>query len=84
MRAESIADLAPQRSRRDQTLGVSDIGFKSIDEFICALGSCGSDRIGPVGTALQFSCYWDGVDLLLEFSRAIVLPSRRNPEVRAR
>lgn len=80
MRAHSLVDLAPLITRRDQTLGVYGIDATSISDFVRAVGSRGIDRIVPVGTALEFGRFWDGVDLLVEFSRVISLPDPRGSE----
>jgi hypothetical protein len=69
-----LVELAPHIQRKDQTLTVHGIDHGSLSRFVAALGSRGVDRIVPVGQALQFDRFWDGVDLLVEFTRALSLP----------
>lgn len=76
MRLTDLVELAPLITRRDQTLGVHGIDNDDITRFIEQLGSRGIDRIVPVGQALSFSRYWDGVDLMVEFTRIIARPPR--------
>lgn len=68
-----LADLAPHVRRQDQTLGVFGIPEKSIRELIAAVAGRGIDRIVPIGKALDFGRFWDGYDLLAEFTRRVAV-----------
>lgn len=66
-----LAEIIEFVTRKDQT--VTSFGFSADDirTFIAAVGSRGIDRVVPVGDALTFGRYWDGVDLLTEFTRLV-------------
>lgn len=68
---EHLADIATHITRTDQTLTVFGIDRAEIDELVTLLAGAGIDRIVPVGKALDFSRYWDGYDLLREFTRLV-------------
>ncbi len=69
----SLTDLAPVIERRHQTL--THFGFEDIElrGFIRLLNGQGIDRLVPVGQALTFNRFWDGYDLLREFTRSVYL-----------
>jgi hypothetical protein len=71
--AESLRELAPWVTRRDQTLVAFGFSANELAAFATGLG--GIDRIVPPGEALLFNRYWDGYDLLAEFSRFVSVPS---------
>jgi len=70
-RLDALDRLAPHLRRRDQTL--TYFGFHSDDlrNLARLTEGEGVDRMVPVGQALNFNRYWDGMDLLAEFSRRI-------------
>ncbi|MEZ5296220.1 MAG: acyl-CoA reductase [Ilumatobacteraceae bacterium] len=74
-RVDDITDLATHVERKDQTLGIYGIEDDAVRRLVESLGSRGIDRILPIGQALQFDRFWDGVDLLTEFTRAVSLPA---------
>lgn len=73
LRVDALEELVPLCRRRDQTL--SHFGFAQ-DELVAlarALNGRGIDRMVPVGQALAFGHVWDGMDLLQEFTRRVVV-----------
>lgn len=66
-----LADLAPMVGRRDQTLTYFGFEPHEMALFARALNGKGIDRIVPVGEALTFNRFWDGCDLLQEFTRRV-------------
>jgi hypothetical protein len=71
IRFEALADLVGYLRRRDQTLTYFGFERAELQAFAAATRGQGIDRIVPVGRALNFHRYWDGMDLLAEFSRRI-------------
>ncbi|WP_406120411.1 hypothetical protein OIE52_50805 [Streptomyces canus] len=72
-RLDSLSDLAPLMTRRDQT--VSYFGFTPDELRLLALelGGYGVNRIVPIGSALRFTATWDGYDLMREFTRILTV-----------
>ena len=72
-RLDSLMELAPYLSRRNQT--VTSFGFTrdNWQQLITTSATNGIDRIVPMGQALDFSVTWDGMDLLTAFCREISL-----------
>jgi Acyl-CoA reductase (LuxC) len=70
---ESLAELTPFVSRRDQTLGHFGLPREQLAEWVTQLAGRGLDRLVPLGQALTFNRFWDGYDLLQEFTRKVVL-----------
>jgi hypothetical protein len=68
-----LKDVAAIISRRDQT--ITQFGYEpgELRRFAVALNGRGVDRIVPTGQALSFNRFWDGYDLLHEFTRIIHL-----------
>jgi acyl-CoA reductase LuxC len=71
VRADSLLDLAPHLHRRDQTLSYFGFSEDQLRALATALGGRAIDRIVPIGRALDFHRYWDGYDLVHEFTRAV-------------
>lgn len=69
--AKHLNDIVPLIVRRDQTL--THFGFTAgeLRELATLLNGRGIDRIVPVGQALNFNRFWDGYDLLREFTRTV-------------
>jgi hypothetical protein len=63
----------------DQT--VTTFGFTSeeLTEIAGLFGGRGVDRVVPVGAALTFSRWWDGVDLVAELTRRVHVPGAVPP-----
>lgn len=74
-RIDSLQEFVPLLGRRDQTL--AHFGFTSAELRAFAGALCGRaiDRMVPIGQALQFHRFWDGYDLLREFTRVLYLES---------
>jgi hypothetical protein len=69
----SLTDLAAHVSPRDQTLAVYGFERDELERFVHAAGGRGIDRIVPFGDALRFEHRWDGVDLIAELTRQVVI-----------
>jgi hypothetical protein len=71
--ARGLQELVPFVRRKDQTL--THFGFEPAELFAlaAALAGRGIDRMVPVGQALAFDRYWDGMDLLQEMSRRVAI-----------
>lgn len=72
-RLDTLADLLPVLTRRDQTLSYFGFDRAELRGFVAALGGRGIDRMVPFGQALSFAPVWDGYDLLAEFTRLVTL-----------
>jgi hypothetical protein len=70
---DRLAQLIPFVTKRDQTLGHFGIPREELAAFVHALQGRGVDRLVPLGQALTFNRYWDGYDLLQEFTRKVYL-----------
>lgn len=68
-----LADLAPHITRQDQTLGHYGFELDQLEALVERLAGRGLDRLVPLGQALTFNRYWDGYDLLQEFTRRVYL-----------
>jgi hypothetical protein len=75
-----VCELAPFVARKDQTMTVYGVGDERLREFVDAANGRGVDRIVPFGQALAFDREWDGMDLLAELTRRVVVhPGARRP-----
>ena len=79
IRVDELTDLLPHLNRRDQTLTFFGIDQSELRAFAAAARGRGIDRMVPVGQALNFHRYWDGLDLLAEFSRRIHIAPTPTP-----
>jgi len=73
VRLHALAELAPVLARADQTLVAHGFDAGELAALVDASAGRGLDRIVPLGTALRFSHRWDGMDLLEELTRGVVL-----------
>ena len=69
--ANELNDIVPLIVRRDQTLTHFGFDGNELRQFAIALNGRGIDRIVPMGHALNFNRFWDGYDLLREFTRTV-------------
>jgi len=69
----SLGELVPFVTRRDQTLGHFGFSRSELADLVGKLAGRGLDRLVPLGQALTFNRFWDGYDLLQEFSRRVYL-----------
>jgi hypothetical protein len=69
----SLAAIAPYLTRRDQTLVYFGFSQPELKELIQILSGRALDRIVPIGQALAFNRFWDGYDLLAEFTRTVAV-----------
>ena len=68
-----LAAIAPFVTRRDQTLGHFGFAREELVDLVERLEGRGLDRLVPLGEALTFNRFWDGYDLLQEFTRRVYL-----------
>lgn len=67
----SIDELGPLLTRKVQTLTYFGIEPEQLYDFARKVNGRGIDRIVPIGQALSFDRFWDGLDLLSEFTRLV-------------
>ena len=60
-------------SSRDQTAVCFGLDSDTVRALAAGLNGLGIDRFVPVGQALQFGSVWDGLELLQEFSKRVVV-----------
>ena len=73
--AQELNEIAPLIIRRDQTLTHFGFTRDELRNLARLLNGRGIDRIVPVGHALNFNRFWDGYDLLREFTRTVYIQS---------
>ncbi len=71
--ATQLSDITSLVIRRDQTLTQFGFSNHELRAFAISLNGRGIDRIVPIGQALNFNRFWDGYDLLREFTRTVYL-----------
>jgi len=73
----SLDELPSFVRRADQTL--SQLGFtrEELRDLAVRLNGKGIDRIVPMGSALDFNRFWDGYDLVQEFTRRVTVDAGR-------
>lgn len=72
-RVERLEELLPFIHRKDQTLTHFGFTREELTAFARRAAVFGIDRIVPAGEALNFNRFWDGMDLLREFTRCVYL-----------
>jgi hypothetical protein len=78
-----LTALASHVGRRDQTLTTFGFTPAELEAFVAAAAGRGVDRIVGFGRALAFDVHWDGMDLLAELTREVVIGAGE-PEARDR
>jgi hypothetical protein len=68
-----LGELAPKLIRKDQTVAWFGFTPEELCHFVQSLNGAAIDRVVPIGQALQFGRFWDGMDLLQEFCRHVHL-----------
>jgi hypothetical protein len=68
-----LEQLSPFVARRDQTMTHLGFSQKELRAFAEQVNGRGVDRMVPIGEALDFARYWDGYDLLQEYTRRVVM-----------
>jgi hypothetical protein len=71
--AADLSELAVFAARKDQTLGHFGFSHEELTQLALELNGRGVDRIVPIGRALRFGRFWDGMDLLAELTRCVWL-----------
>jgi hypothetical protein len=74
-RLDSLQELAPQMTDKEQTLSVFGFNREELLAIVDRLPPRAVDRIVTIGSALTFDPIWDGADLFTVFTRRISLPS---------
>jgi hypothetical protein len=74
-----LLQIVPHVRRADQTLSTFGIPGPTLRSLVSELRGRGIDRIVPIGQALQFSRFWDGYDLLAEFTRRVTVSTSASP-----
>lgn len=69
--AESLDQVASLLADKDQTLTYYGFSKDELIQFVTNIQNRAIDRIVPIGEALNFSKVWDGMDLLVSFTREI-------------
>lgn len=64
-------ELIPVLTRKVQTLTYFGFERDDLKEFAKTINGRGIDRMVPIGQALSFDRFWDGLDLLSEFTRLV-------------
>lgn len=70
---QQLDELIPYLADKDQTLSYYGYTKEQLQEFAQKLVNRGIDRIVPFGQALDFEGVWDGNDLIMNFTREIVI-----------
>jgi hypothetical protein len=73
LRRSGLDDARDLFAGADQTLAVFGIDQEELRDWIAGLADRAIDRIVPVGDALRFADYWDGLDLIQSFSRLVTI-----------
>lgn len=68
-----LTDLIPYLNDKDQTLSYFGFSQEQLRDFVINLQNRSIDRVVPIGQALDFEGIWDGYDLLMHFTREIVI-----------
>lgn len=70
-RAQTLDALLPLLGDRCQTLAYYGITPQDIRQFLTRARPRGIDRVVPLGSTMQFSLVWDGIDLIQTLSRSV-------------
>lgn len=66
-----LDELSNVISRRYQTVGYFGFSKIELNDWVIENKMLGIDRIVPIGRTMDFSLFWDGIDLVSAFSRKI-------------
>lgn len=69
--ASSLDEIVAHLTPRDQTLAHFGFTQEELVTWVRAAGARSFDRLVPLGDALRFDRFWDGYDLLSQFTRRI-------------
>lgn len=69
--AQTLDALLPILGERCQTLCCYGIETAELQEFLRRARPAGIDRVVPLGSSMQFSLVWDGIDLIHAMSRSV-------------
>lgn len=71
--ANEWEEILPILTERCQTLTYLGIPWQTIAMFIAEYKPKGIDRVVPMGRSMDFSLDWDGVDIIRQLSRKVVI-----------
>lgn len=71
--SHSLDALLPVLGERCQTLCYYGIAPAVLRDFLLRTRPKGCDRIVPLGSSMQFSLIWDGIDLIRSMSRSVAI-----------
>ena len=71
--ASDLREILPLLTRRCGTITYFGHVADQLLDLVTKAGCAGGDRIVPVGSALDFSLIWDGVDLIRAMSRLVTV-----------
>ena len=77
VRVSSISDLVRLLRPSDQTLTYAGLTSEQLDELVAVAETAGVCRVVPFGRALAFTRVWDGMDLVEELTRIVVVERER-------
>jgi hypothetical protein len=75
---DSLEGVAAAVTARTQTLSQFGFSHAELSALCHKLAGRGVDRVVPIGKALAFGRYWDGRDLLAEFSKLVHLSEEKS------
>ncbi|MEC0129064.1 acyl-CoA reductase [Paenibacillus pabuli] len=70
---ERLADITHNIRMQDQTISYWGFERYELVNMVDQIQNRGVDRVVPIGQALAFSPVWDGYDLMVYFSREVVI-----------
>lgn len=73
-RLQKLEEILDWTTRSMQTLTTFGFSHEELGSLARSLRGRGIDRIVPVGQALTFNQFWDGYDLMAEFTRLVHVP----------
>lgn len=73
LRVDDLHELCDLLEGRDQTISHFGFSAEELRALTRQLNGRAIDRMVPVGQALDFDRFWDGHDLLLAFSKRVVI-----------
>lgn len=73
VQVDSLSEIVEFTSDRDQTITHCGFEILELQNFAQLVGARGIDRIVPIGDALSFNIYWDGYNLVDDFTRKVVV-----------
>lgn len=70
---DNLNEIPSFINRTDQTMTYFGFSQCELRSTLVLIGQKGIDRIVPIGTALDFSHVWDGMNLIAEYTREVTI-----------